>query len=207
MAVADVYNTSGAKVSQIDLMDQVFDVPVKGHVMHEVVTMQLAKRRAGTVGTKGRSDVQGGGRKPYRQKGTGRARAGTRTSPLWRGGGVIFGPSARDYSYKVPKKVRRLALRMALSSKLQGKTLKVLDALELEAPKTKAFAEILKALNVENALVVTDRRMTNVELSSRNIPTVKVIRSDGLNVYDVLKYEHLILVEPSVNQIHERLRS
>jgi large subunit ribosomal protein L4 len=207
MAVTDVYNKEGAKVSQVDLMDQVFDVPVKGHVMHEVVTMQLAKRRVGTVGTKGRSDVRGGGQKPYRQKGTGRARAGSRNSPLWRGGGVIFGPSARDYSYKVPKKVRKLALRMALSSKFKGETLKVVDRLDLEEPKTKAFVKILKALNVENALVVTDRKMTNVELSSRNIPRVKVIRCEGLNVYDVLKYEHLILVEPSVNQIHERLLS
>ena len=207
MAVADVYNIEGAKVSQIDLMDQVFDVPVKRHVLHEVVNMQLAKRRAGTVGTKGRSDVRGGGQKPYRQKGTGRARAGSRNSPLWRGGGVIFGPSVRNYSYKVPKKVRKLALRMALSSKLKDQALMVVNALDLESPKTKMFVDILKALNVDNALVVTDRKIENVELSSRNIPRVKVIRSEGLNVYDVLKYEHLVLVEPSVNQIHERLMS
>jgi len=207
MAVADVYNTQGAKVSQIDLMDQVFDVPVKGHVLHEVVKMQLAQRRAGTVGTKGRSDVRGGGQKPYRQKGTGRARAGSRNSPLWRGGGVIFGPTVRNYGYKVPKKVRKLALRMALSAKLKDEALMVVDALDMEFPKTKAFVDILKALKVENALVVTDRKLENVELSSRNIPKVKVIRSEGLNVYDVLKYEQLILVEPSVNQIHERLMS
>lgn len=207
MAVADVYNTQGAKVSQIDLMDQVFGVPVKGHVLHEVVKMQLAQRRAGTVGTKGRSDVRGGGQKPYRQKGTGRARAGSRNSPLWRGGGVIFGPTVRNYGYKVPKKVRKLALRMALSAKLKDKALMVVDALDMEFPKTKAFVDILKALKVENALVVTDRKLENVELSSRNIPKVKVIRSEGLNVYDVLKYEQLILVEPSVNQIHERLIS
>jgi large subunit ribosomal protein L4 len=207
MAVADVYNTQGAKVSQIDLMDQVFGVPVKGHVLHEVVKMQLAQRRAGTVGTKGRSDVRGGGQKPYRQKGTGRARAGSRNSPLWRGGGVIFGPTVRNYGYKVPKKVRKLALRMALSAKLKDKALMVVDALDMEFPKTKAFVDILKALKVENALVVTDRKLENVELSSRNIPKVKVIRSEGLNVYDVLKYEQLILVEPSVNQIHERLMS
>ena len=207
MAVADVYNTDGAKVSQIDLMDQVFDVPVKGHVLHEVVNMQLANRRAGTVGTKGRSDVRGGGQKPYRQKGTGRARAGSRTSPLWRGGGVIFGPSPRDYSYKVPKKVRKLALKMALSSKVKDKALLVVDTIDLEAPKTKAFVNILKALKAENALVVMGEKVENVELSSRNIPKVKVIRSEGLNVYDLLKYEHLILVKSSVNQIHERLMS
>lgn len=207
MAVADVYNMGGTKVSQIDLMDQVFDVPVKGHVLHEVVNMQLAKRRSGTVGTKGRSDVRGGGQKPYRQKGTGRARAGSRNSPLWRGGGVIFGPSARDYSYNVPKKVRKLALRMALSAKLKEKALTVVDALDFAVPKTKAFVDVLKALKVDNALVVMDQKVENVELSSRNIPTVKVIRSEGLNVYDVLKHKHLVLVESSVNQIHERLTS
>jgi len=207
MAVADVYNMGGTKVSQIDLMDQVFDVPVKGHVLHEVVNMQLAKRRSGTVGTKGRSDVRGGGQKPYRQKGTGRARAGSRNSPLWRGGGVIFGPSARDYSYNVPKKVRKLALRMALSAKLKEKALTVVDTLDFAAPKTKAFVDVLKALKVDNALVVMDQKVENVELSSRNIPTVKVIRSEGLNVYDVLKHKHLVLVESSVNQIHERLTS
>jgi len=207
MAVADVYNMGGTKVSQIDLMDQVFDVPVKGHVLHDVVNMQLAKRRSGTVGTKGRSDVRGGGQKPYRQKGTGRARAGSRNSPLWRGGGVIFGPSARDYSYNVPKKVRKLALRMALSAKLKEKALTVVDTLDFAAPKTKAFVDVLKALKVDNALVVMDQKVENVELSSRNIPTVKVIRSEGLNVYDVLKHKHLVLVESSVNQIHERLTS
>ena len=207
MAVADVYNMGGTKVSQIDLMDQVFDVPVKGHVLHDVVNMQLAKRRSGTVGTKGRSDVRGGGQKPYRQKGTGRARAGSRNSPLWRGGGVIFGPSARDYSYNVPKKVRKLALRMALSAKLKEKALTVVDTLDFAAPKTKAFVDVLKALKVDNVLVVMDQKVENVELSSRNIPTVKVIRSEGLNVYDVLKHKHLVLVESSVNQIHERLTS
>ncbi len=207
MAVADVYNMGGTKVSQIDLMDQVFDVPVKGHVLHEVVNMQLANRRSGTVATKGRSDVRGGGQKPYRQKGTGRARAGSRNSPLWRGGGVIFGPRARDYSYKVPKKVRKLALRMALSAKLKEKALTVVDTLDFAVPKTKAFVDVLKALKVDNALVVMDQKVENVELSSRNIPTVKVIRSEGLNVYDVLKHKHLVLVESSVNQIHERLTS
>ncbi len=207
MAVADVYDMGGTKVSEIDLMDQVFDVPVKGHVLHEVVNMQLAKRRSGTVGTKGRADVRGGGQKPYRQKGTGRSRAGTRNSPLWRGGGVIFGPSARDYSYNVSKKVRKLALRMALSVKLKEKALTVVDALDFAAPKTKAFVDVLKALKVDNALVVMDQKVENVELSSRNIPTVKVIRSEGLNVYDVLKHKHLVLVESSVNQIHERLTS
>jgi len=207
MAIADVYNKDGEKVSQLDLEDQVFKVPVKPHVLHEVVTMQLANRRAGTVTTKGRSDVRGGGRKPYRQKGTGRARAGSRSSPLWRGGGKAFGPSSRDYSYKVPKKVRNMALKMALSSKLRDNALMVVDRLELEAPKTKHLVAVLKALKAEDVLVVIDREIENVELSSRNIPSVKVIRSEGLNVYDVLRFKDIVLVEPSVYQIQERLLS
>ena len=207
MAIADVYNREGAKVSQLELEDHVFKVPVNPHVLHEVVTMQLANRRAGTAAAKGRSDVRGGGKKPYRQKGTGRARAGSRSSPLWRGGGTIFGPSPRDYSYKVPKKVRNLALKMALSGKLKDDALMVVDRLDLEAPKTKHLVAILKALKAEDALVVIDREIENVELSSRNIPGVKVIRSEGLNVYDVLRFKDIVLVEPSVNQIQERLRS
>ena len=207
MAVADVYNMEGEKVSQVDLDDGVFGVVVKSHVLHEVVTMQLANRRAGTAATKGRSDVRGGGAKPYRQKGTGRARAGSRTSPLWRGGGVIFGPSPRSYHYKVPKKVRKLALRMALSSKLQDQALVVVDQLDLEAAKTKRMVEVLTALKREDALIVTDGENVNVELSVRNLPHAKVLRSEGLNVYDILKFKNLILVEPSVGRIQERLLS
>jgi len=197
----------GAKVSEIDLADAIFNVPVKQHVLHEVVTMQLASRRAGTASTKGRSDVRGGGQKPYRQKGTGRARAGTRRSPLWRGGGVVFGPSPHNYAYKVPKKVRRQALKMVLTTKLQEKTLIVVDKLDLEAVKTKRFVEVMGALKTQEALIVTDRKLENLELSSRNVSHVKVVRSEGLNVYDVLKFKHLILLEPSVKQLVGRLLS
>jgi large subunit ribosomal protein L4 len=207
MAVADVYNMEGKKVSEIDLDDKVFNVAVKRHVLHEVVVMQLARRRAGTAATKGRSDVRGGGQKPYRQKGTGRARAGSRRSPLWRGGGVIFGPSPRDYGYKVPKKVRRSALKMALSSKLQDQALKVLDRLDLEKAKTKQFAEILSALQTDKALVIMAEKNENVELSARNLPYAKVLRSEGLNVYDILKFDTVVLVEPAIAQIQERLLS
>ncbi|NVM57036.1 MAG: 50S ribosomal protein L4 [Desulfobacterales bacterium] len=207
MAVADVYNMEGEKVSEIDLVDEIFNVPVKQHVLHEVVTMQLANRRAGTAATKGRSDVRGGGRKPYRQKGTGRARAGSRRSPLWRGGGVIFGPSLRSYIYKVPKKVRRQALKMALTSKLQDKALIVVDRLDLETVKTKRFIDVMAALKTMEALVVTDRKLKNLELSSRNVPRVKVLRTEGLNVYDILRFKHLILLQPSVRQIEGRLLS
>jgi large subunit ribosomal protein L4 len=207
MAITDVYNMDGEKVSEIDLKDDVFDVAVKPHVLHEVVRMQLNNRRAGTAATKGRSDVRGGGQKPFRQKGTGRARAGSRTSPLWRGGGTIFGPSPRSYSYKVPKKVRRLALKMALSSKLQDKALTVLDRFELEEIKTKRFAQVLTTLKTEEVLIVIDGANRNVELSCRNLPRAKVLRSEGLNVLDILRFRKLILVQPSVSQIQERLLS
>ncbi len=207
MAFQDVYNMDGVKVSEIDLMDEIFNVPVKQHVLHEVVTMQLANRRAGTAATKGRSEVRGSGKKPYRQKGTGRARAGSRKSPLWRGGGVVFGPRPRSYAYKVPKKVRRQALKMALTNKLQEHALVVVDKLDLETVKTKRFVEVLVALKTKEALIVTDRELENLELSSRNVPRVKVVRWEGLNVYDILKFKHLILLEPSVKHLEGRLLS
>jgi large subunit ribosomal protein L4 len=207
MALQDVYNMDGTKVSEIELSDEIFNVPVKKHVLHEVVTMQLANKRAGTASTKGRSDVRGGGQKPYRQKGTGRARAGTRRSPLWRGGGVIFGPKPRSYTYRVPKKVRKQALKMALTSKLQDETLLVVDNLDLETIKTKRFVEVLETLKTGAALVVTDKKLENLELSSRNVADVKLVRSEGLNVYDVLRFKHLILLEPCVKQLEGRLLS
>ena len=207
MALRDVYNTDGAKVSQVDLADEIYNVPVKQHILHQVVTMQLAGRRAGTSSTKGRSDVRGGGQKPYRQKGTGRARAGTRSSPLWRGGGIVFGPKPRTFAYKVPKKVRVQALKMALTAKLQEDALIVVDKIDLEAVKTKRFMEVMGALKAKEALIVTDRKIENLELSSRNVSDVKVVRSEGLNVYDILKFRHLILLEPSVKQLEGRLLS
>ena len=207
MALQDVYNMDGTKVSEIELTDEIFKVPVKGHLLHEVVTMQLANKRAGTASTKGRSEVRGGGAKPFRQKGTGRARAGTRRSPLWRGGGVTFGPKPRSYAYRVPKKVRKQALKMALTSKLQEETLLVVDNLDLETIKTKRFVEVLESLKAGAALIVTDQNLTNLELSSRNVPDVNLIRSEGLNVYDVLRFKHLILLEPCVKQLEGRLLS
>ena len=207
MALQDVYNMDGTKISEIELTDEIFNVPVKEHVLHEVVTMQLANKRAGTASSKGRSEVRGGGQKPYRQKGTGRARAGTRRSPLWRGGGVTFGPKPRSYAYRVPKKVRKQALKMALTSKLQEETLLVVDNLDLETIKTKRFVEVLETLKTGAALIVTDKQLTNLELSSRNVADVKLVRSEGLNVYDVLRFKHLILLEPCVKQLEGRLLS
>jgi large subunit ribosomal protein L4 len=205
MPVIDVQNIAGKQISQIELADDVFNVPVKSSVLHEVVTMQLANRRSGTAAVKHRSDVRGSGKKLFRQKGTGRARRGNIKSPLLRGGGVVFGPDQRDYSYKPPKKVRKLALKMALSSKLRENELVVLDQFELDEIKTKKFVDVLKVLKLDNALIVTDKHNDHLELSSRNVPDVKVLRNEGLNVYDILKHRMLVLLEPAVKNIEGRL--
>ncbi len=206
MAVLNVINTSGDKVSEVELTPEIFEIPVKSSVLHEVVKMQLAGKRAGTACVKNRSDVKGSTRKLFRQKGTGRARRGDIKAPLLRGGGVIFGPHPRSYAIRVPKKVKRLALKMALSSKLASDSIKVVDKIEMDAVKTKSFVEIMKTLDVRNALFVIDAKNDNVELSSRNIPKVKVLRADGLNVYDILKYDNLVLLSPSIESIEGRLK-
>lgn len=205
MAVVDVINTAGEKVSQVELAEALFNVPVKGAVLHEVVRSQLAKKRAGTATVKNRSDVRGSTRKLFRQKGTGRARRGSIKSPLLRGGGVVFGPHPKTWGYSVPKKIRKLALKMALSSKLQNEQLVVLDKFELGQVKTKDFVEVIRALKTENALIVTANKDERLELSSRNVPGVKVIRTEGLNVYDILKYSQLVLLEASIKGIEGRL--
>lgn len=207
MAVVEVLNSKAEKVSETDLADDIYNVPVKASVLHEVVTMQLASRRAGSAAVKHRSDVRGSGRKLFRQKGTGRARRGNIKAPLLRGGGSAFGPDPKSWAYKVPKKVRKLALKMALSSKFQTNTLVVIDKLELEEIKTKDFLEVIRALNVDNVLIVTDRKNNHLELSSRNVPGVKVLRTEGLNVYDILKYKTLILLESTLEGIEGRLRA
>lgn len=207
MAIVDVINNEGEKVSQVDLADDIFDVPVKSSVLHEVVKMQLASRRSGTASVKHRSDVKGSGRKLFRQKGTGRARRGDVKDPLLRGGGSIFGPDPRSYAYKVPKKVRRLALKMALSSKKDEDELLLLDEFRLEQTKTRDFLNVLKALKIDNALVITDQKDERLERSARNVPGIKVLPSQGLNVYDILKYKHLVLLESSIKEIEGRLLS
>jgi large subunit ribosomal protein L4 len=207
MAVIEVHNIEGKSVAQVDLPDAVFNVPVKMHVLHEVVTMQLAQRRSANPKVKHRGDVAGSTRKLYKQKGTGRARRGDIKSPLLRGGGVIFGPDDRKYAYSLPKKVRQLALKMALSSKLQDKALLVLDRFDLAEIKTQTFVNAVKALNLKSALIVTEAKNEKLERSSRNVPTVKVLRSEGLNVYDVLKYDTLVLLQPAIKTIEGRLIS
>lgn len=205
MAVVDVLNIKAEKVSQMDLADTIFNVPVKPNVLHEVVTMQLASRRSGSASVKHRSDVKGSGRKLFRQKGTGRARRGDIKAPLLRGGGSVFGPDPRSYAYKVPKKVRRMALKMALSIKLSEDSLVVLDELDFDKIKTKEFIKVMNALNMNNALFITDKKNENLELSARNVPDVKVLRIEGLNVYDILKYKSLVLLESSIKSIEGRL--
>jgi large subunit ribosomal protein L4 len=205
MAVVDIYNCKAEKVSQIELEDEIFNVAVKPNVLHEVVTMQLANRRAGSASVKHRSDVHGSRRKLFRQKGTGRARRGDIKSPLLRGGGSVFGPDPRSYSYKVPKKVKRLALKMALSSKLKEDNIIVLDKFELDKIKTKEFISVMGVLNTKNALIITEKENKNLELSSRNVPNVKVLKVEGMNVHDILKYKRLVLLEASIESIKGRL--
>ncbi len=205
MATVDVLNIKGDKVSQTELPDAIFGVEVKSPVLHQVVKAQLAGRRSGTAKVKNRSDVVGSQRKLYRQKGTGRARKGNIKSPLLRGGGVVFGPHPRSYAQNTPKKVRKLALKMALSSKLQDQELLVLDGFELVDIKTKDFISAVQTLNVSNALIVIVDPNRNLELSSRNVPGVKVLRCEGLNVYDILKYDKLVLLEGAIKGIEGRL--
>lgn len=205
MATVDVMNTQGNKVATTDLADSIFDVKIKKCVLHQVVTAQLAKRRAGTATVKNRSDVVGSTRKLFRQKGTGRARRGDIKSPVLRGGGVVFGPHPRSYEKKVSKKVRKLALKMALSSKFKENELLVLDRFEMDRIKTRDFSVVAKTLDVKNALIITAEKNNNLEMSSRNVPGIKVLRTEGLNVFDILKYKKLILLENAVKAIEGRL--
>ncbi len=207
MPVLNVYDIEKTKVTELELSDLVFGTEVNEHILYEVVKMQLACRRQGTASTKGRSDVRGGGRKPWRQKGTGRARAGTTRSPIWRGGGIVFGPKPRDYSYKVPKKVRKAALKSALSMKVKEGRVIILRDFPMDEIKTKRFKEVLDRFELGKTLFVLDERNTILEKSSKNIKDVKMMRSEGINVYDVLKYDDLVLLEPSVKKIEGALLS
>jgi large subunit ribosomal protein L4 len=199
-----IYNVSGAQVGEMELSDSVFGIEPNKYVLHDAVVMQQASQRQGTHKVKGRSEVRGGGRKPWKQKGTGRARQGSIRSPQWRGGGIVFGPTPRSYGYKLPKKVRRLAIKSALSSKVIANEIIVLDQLTFSQPKTKEFAAVLKNLKVDRkALIVTSGFDANVVLSSRNIPGVKFVTADGINVLDVLVYDKLIITKDAVGKVEE----
>jgi large subunit ribosomal protein L4 len=206
MPTVTIVDQTNSNVGSIDLADQVFGVKPHVAAMHQVVRSQMAKARAGTASTKTRSEVAGSGAKPYRQKGTGRARAGRRTSPLWRGGGTTFGPKPRSYAFKVPKKVRRLAMTSALSAKMQAGELVVVDRLELDEIKTRKFAAILKDLEISGkTLVVTGEPETAVALSARNLPDVTVLEANRLNVYDVLNVAKLLMTRDAVEKVSEAL--
>ncbi len=205
MAAVDVLNSAGKKVSETQLPDEIFNTPIKISVLHEVVRSQLVAKREGTAACKTRGMVKGSTKKLFRQKGTGNARAGSVKSPLRKGGGVIFGPSQRSYAIKVPKKVRKMALKMALSSKMEDKTIYVIDDFNLEAVKTRELVNVLKTLALSDLLIVSDTEDTNLSLSSRNIPDVKVIKTEGLNVVDILKFKNLLIVEDSIKNIKGRL--
>ena len=200
----EIYNTNKEKVSQVELDKKTFSGEVNPHLLYEVVKMQLASRRRGTASTKNRSHVRGGGKKPWRQKGTGRARAGTIRSPLWTGGGVVFGPLPRNYSYSVNKKAKKAALRSALSAKIKENKLFILDNFNLKEIKTKSFVTILDTLAIDDALIIDDANI-NLEKSARNVLGIKVLRPEGLNVYDILKYDSLIITQPCLEKITKSL--
>lgn len=207
MASVDVINQNGEKVDSIELDDGVFNSEIKEDLVQRVVVWQLAKRRRGTASTKTRSDCRGGGRKPWRQKGTGRARAGTNRSPIWTGGGTIFGPHPRSYAFSLPKKVRKAALKSVLSSKLQSNRLTVVDKIELEEAKTKLFVNAVKSMGFEDekTVFITLEKDWTLLRSSRNLYKILVLPSEGLNVYDLLRFERVVLLRDAVTKIHERL--
>ena len=203
MANVSVYNMEGKEVGTIELNDAVFGVEVNEHLVHMAVVNQLANNRQGTQSAKTRSEVSGGGRKPWRQKGTGHARQGSTRSPQWTGGGVVFAPKPRDYSFKMNKKEKRAALCSALSSKVAESQIIVLDEFKLDEIKTKKFVEVMNNLKASKALVVLEGENKNVVLSGRNIPTVKVTATNEINTYDVLKYETLVVTKAAVEKLEE----
>lgn len=206
MAVVDIFNQQRQVVGTLSLDPHIFETEVRPEILHLVVRQHLAAKRSGTVGVKTRSTISGGGRKPWRQKGTGRARAGSNRSPLWRHGAVVHGPVARDYSFKVNKNVQKLAMRMALSARFAEKLLTVMDGIHLDKVKTKAFVEIMRRFEMGKALLVVAEADNKLALSARNIPGVTVQSADRLNVYDVLRHAHLVMLSSAVDRLQERLK-
>ena len=204
MANVSVYNMEGSEVGKMDLNDKVFAVDVNEHLMHMAVVLQLANKRQGTQKAKTRSEVSGGGRKPWRQKGTGHARQGSTRAPQWTGGGVVFAPTPRDYSFKMNKKEKAGAIKSALTSKVNENKFFVMDSLKFDEIKTKKMVGVMDALKVNKALIVLDgEENDNVELSARNIAGVRTVYSNAINVYDILKYDTVIITKSAVNKIEE----
>lgn len=205
MLVLGVYDIEKNRVYEIEVSDSVFGADIREDLLHDAVRYQMAARRSGTASTKERGEISGGGRKPYRQKGTGRARAGTTRSPVWRGGGTIFGPKPRDYAFSLNRKVRKAALCSALSMKVKEEKVLVLKDFPMDAVRTKAFKAVLDRFGVESALFILDKDHPVLEKSSRNLKDVKMMRSEGINVYDLLRFDTLVLMEPSVKMIEGAL--
>jgi large subunit ribosomal protein L4 len=203
MATVSVYNMEGKQVGELELNDAIFGVEINEHLMHMSVLQQLANKRQGTQSAKTRAEVRGGGRKPWRQKGTGRARQGSIRSPQWTGGGIVFAPKPRDYSFKLNKKEKRAALKSALTSRVLDKKIYVIDELKLDEIKTKKMKAVLDNLNITKALVVLNEIDNNVMLSTRNIPNVKTALTNTINVYDILKYDAFVVTKNAVNVIEE----
>jgi large subunit ribosomal protein L4 len=201
MSLVDVFDIEKKKVAEVELSDAVFGAEVNEAAIYDVVKMQMASRRSGTSSTKTRHEVRGGGKKPWRQKGTGRARSGSSRSPIWRGGGIVFGPHPRDYSFSVPKKVRKKALISVLSMKHKEDKMLILNDFPMQKISTKTFKNVVDLFGFKKVLFVVDQENEFLFKSSRNIRNIKMIRSEGINVYDVLNHEHLVLLEPSVKKI------
>lgn len=205
MAKLPLYDQNSNIIGDVEVKDEVFFATIKEHLVHEVIKMQLANKRQGTASTKLRGEVSGGGKKPWKQKGTGRARAGSNRSPLWRKGAIIFGPKPRDYSYSVPKKVKKAAMKSALSQKVSENKLYFIDNIEIPYIKTKLMNGVINNFKLEKALIVLPQKSTNIELSARNIPNVKVVKADSLNVYDIVKYDNLMVLKGSIEKIEGAL--
>jgi len=206
MPTVQVLDISGKKIKEVKAPDEIFSVPLNDHLLYETVLNYRANQRQGTASTKTRAEVRGGGRKPWRQKGTGRARAGSNRSPIWKGGGTTFGPRPRDYSYSLPKKARKNALKSALSLKLAEKQLLIVDALEIKEPKTKEAIALIKSLKVDSVLIVDRHDNKNLILSVRNIPKTKVVDANQVNVYDVLNHNWLVLTKRAFDSLTEKLK-
>jgi large subunit ribosomal protein L4 len=205
MAKIAVYDINRNQVSERELSDEVFNTEVKGYLIHDMVRYQLAARRQGTSASKNRAAVAGGGKKPYRQKGTGNARQGTVRAPHFVGGGTAFGPSPRDFSFKLNRKVKKAALRCALSARFKEERLSVLNEIQLDAISTKGVVEVLKRFELDSVLVIVDGENQNLELSARNLPHVKVLKAEGVNVYDLMKHRNLVVTEGAVEQLEGAL--
>ncbi len=206
MPTVQVIDTSGKKIKEVKASDEIFAVPLKEHLLYEAVINYRANQRQGTASTKTRGEVRGGGRKPWRQKGTGRARAGSTRSPIWKGGGTTFGPKPRDYSYSLPKRAKKTALKSVLSMKLAEKQLLIVDALKLKEPKTKEFIALIKNLKLDSALIVDQHDNKNLFLAAQNVPKTKVIDVSQVTVYDVLNHNWLVLTKKAFDSLTRRLK-